>query len=319
MIKYLLIFFISLSTSSFSKDSKFEKKLKKDIKKLSKFNGFIDDNFNLYQDDIISDFKKSITLIYSHGSGGGESNLDHCNKGSANIPQYIRNLHNKKIGDFRVNIYRLCSGVRGLIEPQWDRVHNFEKETGDPNGFIELVDYDGMKIYDKLKQTNKRKIILKKVNELHERGFKNIVLAEHSCGAWQSLALNGKFPEKIKATIGTNPACRGHISDRTKNDRPSWNAYDEYEVNKYFINPSSEINALLFINDKDPYENSETLHFFLNKNKIKIINYTNFKCKNKFGANAHAFPVYPKNDNCFAQWENKNQYIINYLKEVFKS
>ena len=74
-----------------------------------------------------------------------------------------------------------------------------------------------------------------------------------------------------------------------------------------------------FIDDKDPYENSETLHFFLNKNKIKIINYTNFKCKNKFGANAHAFPTYPKNDNCFAQWENKNQYIINYLKEVFKS
>ena len=44
-----------------------------------------------------------------------------------------------------------------------------------------------MKIYDKLKQTNKRKIISDKIDELIEKGFKNIVLAGHSCGAWHQL------------------------------------------------------------------------------------------------------------------------------------
>ena len=44
------------------------------------------------------------------------------------MPEYIRNLHNKKIGEMTINIYRLCNGVRGLIEPQWDRVHKLADE-----------------------------------------------------------------------------------------------------------------------------------------------------------------------------------------------
>ena len=56
----------------------------------------------------------------------------------------------------------------------------------------------------------------------------------------------------------------------------------------------------------------------LNKKKIKIVNYTNFNCEVNFGATAHAFPVYPKEDNCFANWENKNNYIIDYLSKIFE-
>ena len=65
------------------------------------------------------------------------------------------------------------------------------------------------------------------------------------------------------------------------------------------------------------FENSETLSFLNNINKIQIINYTNFECKGKFGSNAHNHPVYPKEDNCFAKWEAKNNYIINYLESIF--
>ena len=316
IIKLIFIFLIiSFSNNSYSKETKFEKKLKKDLKKLSKFTGFIDDNFKLYDENTINDFKKSIVVIYSHGSKGGEATLDHCNKGAANVPQYIRNLHNKKIGEMTIKIYRLCNGVRGLIEPQWDRVHKLAEE-GNLNGFIELVDYDGMKIYDKLKQTNKRKIISDKIDELIEKGFENIILAGHSCGAWASISLAGQFPEKIKGTIATNPACRGKISDRLNNPWPAWDTLHKHHVNKFFIQPT-EINSLIFIHDQDPWENSETLNFFLNKNKIKIVNYTNFDCEVKFGANAHAFPVYPKEDNCFARWESKNNYIIDYLSKIF--
>ena len=315
MFKFLIIIFILFATNIVAKESKFEKKLKKDLKKLSKFNGFMDDDFKLYSEDNISDANKSIVIIYSHGSNGGESTLDHCNKGSMNVPEFIRNLHNKKIGDMTIHVYRLCSGVRGLIEPQWDRVHKLVDE-GNLNGFIELVDYDGMRIYDKLKHTNKRKIISDKVDELIEKGFENIILAGYSCGAWASLALVGQYPEKISGTIAVNPACRGEIASRKNNPWPAWDAYHSYEIDKFFTQPP-EINSLMFIHDKDPFENSETLHFFLNKNQIQIINYTNFGCKGKFGANAHHFPAYPKEDNCFAKWEAKNNYIINYLEELF--
>ena len=144
-----------------------------------------------------------------------------------------------------INIYRLCNGVRGLIEPQWDRVHKLADE-GNPNGFIELVDYDGMKIYDKLKQTNKRKIISDKIDELIEKGFENIILAGHSCGAWASIALAGQFPEKIKGTIATNPACRGKISDRLNDPWPAWDTLHKHHVNKFFIQPT-EINSTFIV------------------------------------------------------------------------
>ena len=313
ILRYILIFlFLFITLPTYSKESKFEKRLQKDLKKLSKFNGFIDNNLELYDEGTISDLKKSIVIIYNHGSYG-QAKIDYCNKGAMNVPEVIRNLHNKKINDLTIKIYRLCSGVRGLKELDWDKVHNLEKVEGNANGFIEMSDHEGIQIYDKLKQTNKRKIMLDKVNELIGKGFTNIILAGHSCGAWASLYLTGRFPDKIKGSIALNPACGGEIDYRK--EWPAWGALRNYEES--ILLQLSEINSLIFIHDKDPFENSETLSFLNNINKIQIINYTNFECKGKFGANAHYHPVYPKEDNCFAKWEAKNNYIINYLESIF--
>jgi len=155
--------------------------------------------------------------------------------------------------------------------------------------------------------------MLDKVNELIGKGFTNIILAGHSCGAWASLYLTGRFPDKIKGSIALNPACGGEIDYRK--EWPTWGALRNYEES--ILLQLSEINSLIFIHDKDPFENSETLSFLNNINKIQIINYTNFECKGKFGANAHNHPVYPKEDNCFAKWEAKNNYIVNYLESIF--
>ena len=77
-IKLIFVFFITnIFNQSFSEETKFEKKLKKDLKKLSKFTGFIDDNFKLYDENTINNFKKSIVVIYSHGSKGGEIGRAH--------------------------------------------------------------------------------------------------------------------------------------------------------------------------------------------------------------------------------------------------
>ena len=98
------------------------------------------------------------------------------------------------------------------------------------------------------------------------------------------------------------------LADQEKRD------YWEKEMSQF-----SEINSLLFIHDDDGWEDSMTLSFLIEMNKVRTINYTNFGCEppfnNKYGA--HIFPIYPEKDSCFTKWEAKNNYIINYLEELF--
>lgn len=313
MIKYLLTFFVLLSSSSFSKETKFEKRLQKDIKKLSKFSGFIDDNLKLYSEDEISDKKNTIVIIYNHGQGDGQKRLEKCHNSSNDVSEVIRSLHNKEIKGLSIKVYRMCSGVRGLNDPQMDRVTRLLEKDGNANGYIEIVDYDGMRLFDKVKQHLRRQITIDKVDELREKGFSNIVLAGQSCGGFLSIYLASHFPDKIKGSIVHNPACYGNIKERQ--EFPTWASLrDDWQQT---ISQFSEINSLAFIHDKDPFENSNTLSFLNTINKFQIINFTNFDCKKMMGTSFHSAAVYPLKDNCFTKWEAKNNYIFNYLEEIF--
>ena len=69
VIKLILIFFIiSISNQLFSKETKFEKRVKKDIDKLSKVSGFIDNELKLYDEETILDKKilSSLSIIMVH-------------------------------------------------------------------------------------------------------------------------------------------------------------------------------------------------------------------------------------------------------------
>ena len=322
MLKFLIVLVISFSTYVSAKETKFEKRLQKDIKKLLRISGFIDDDLNLYSEDEITDRKNTIVIIFNHGQQDGQKKVERCNKGASDVPEFVRNLHNKKVNDLTIKIYRMCSGVRGLNDPQMDRAHNMIVQDENTNGLLEVIDYDGMRLFDKVKQNLRRQIVLDKIDELIENNFSNIVLMGHSCGAFLSIYLTAHFPEKIKASIVTNPACYGeNIMPRNvigdKNTYSIWKALRDNWEKK--ISQFSAINALSFIHDEDSHENSETLSFLEKINKFKIINYTDFGCKKKLGTDFHTAPVYPAKDNCFTQWEAKNNYIINYLQEVFEN
>ena len=72
-IKLIFIFFITnIFNQSFSKETKFEKRLKKDIDKLSKISGFIDNELKLYDEELVIDKKNTIIIIYNHGSNTPE-------------------------------------------------------------------------------------------------------------------------------------------------------------------------------------------------------------------------------------------------------
>ena len=55
--------FVLVSTLTYAKETKFEKRLQKDIKKLSRISGFIDNELKLYDEKTILDKKNTIIII----------------------------------------------------------------------------------------------------------------------------------------------------------------------------------------------------------------------------------------------------------------
>ena len=139
---FVLIFFLLVNTNSFA-DNKFEK----DLKKVSKDNAFIDNKGAIFSADKINNKEDTILVIYTHGAMGDQK-LDKCLSKWNLVPQVIRNLHNKKINNYEVKIYRLCSGVRGWSQSEQDKMWKHHEKTGN----LSLKDNDGKALMNKQKQ-----------------------------------------------------------------------------------------------------------------------------------------------------------------------
>ena len=209
----------------------------------------------------------------------------------------------------------MCSGVRGLGDHHFDRVHKLFVDEGNPNGFIDLIDYDGIKLYDKVQQHLRRQVVIDTIDNLIEKGYDNIILSGLSAGGFLSFYLTAHFPDKINGSIIFNPAAfQGKLSKNPYPPRQVLRDNWEKEMSKF-----SEINSLVFIHDDDGLEDSKTLSFLTQMNKVQTINYTDFGCEYPLGGKykAHIFPVYPEKDRCFTKWEKKNNYIVDYLTKIF--
>ena len=75
MKKLLIFLFLIILSSNAYSDSKFEKELKK----VSKDNGFVDSNGDTYPSEQITDKKNTILIIYNHGSDYDQV-TDKCTK-----------------------------------------------------------------------------------------------------------------------------------------------------------------------------------------------------------------------------------------------
>ena len=130
------------------------------------------------------------------------------------VPPIILNLHDKKIKDFKVKIYHLCSGVRGWTDNHYQKISERYKNVSKSN-FSKIIkdDFDVIK-FNGTKQPLKQKVIIDKVDELISLGFENIILTGHSAGGWASITLKSKYPNKISGTIAIDPAFAGKINDR---------------------------------------------------------------------------------------------------------
>ncbi len=299
----IITLFVLLSTNSFA-----DKKFEKDLKKVSKDNGFINNTGKIYPIENLSDKKNIILIVYTHGSQG-EQTLDKCNKKWNKVPPIILNLHDKKIKDLKVKIYHLCSGVRGWTENHWRKMDDIYKNSSKDN-FSKIIknDFDRIK-FNGAKQFRKQKVVINKVDELINLGFENIILAGHSAGGWASITLKSKFPNKISGTIAINPAFSGKLNNRR--EWKFWELVRTYGVSQ--IDLKSLNNTIIYVHDKDGWETSKTLSF-LNLNTVMYKDISKSDCKAKliFGKH-HGIPL----TKCFAEKQSNTNDIINFLEQIY--
>ena len=299
----IIILFILLSKNSFA-----DKKFEKDLKKVSKDNGFINNTGKIYPIENISDKKNIILIMYTHGSQG-EQTLDKCNKKWNKVPPIILNLHDKKIKDLKVKVYLLCSGVRGWSENHWRKMDDIYKNSSKDN-FSKIIkdDFDRIK-FNGAKQFRKQKVIINKVDELINLGFENIILAGHSAGGWASITLKSKFPNKISGTIAINPAFSGKLNNRR--EWKFWEIVRTYGVSQ--IDLKNLNNTIIYVHDKDSWETSKTLSF-LNLNNVMYKDISKSDCKAKliFGKH-HGIPL----TKCFAEKQLNENDITNFLEQIY--
>ena len=299
----IITLFVLLSTNSFA-----DKKFEKDLKKVSKDNGFVNNTGKIYPIENLSDKKNIILIVYTHGSQG-EQTLDKCNKKWNKVPPIILNLHDKKIKDLKVKIYHLCSGVRGWTENHWRKMDDIYKNSSKDN-FSKIIkdDFDRIK-FNGAKQFRKQKVIINKVDELINLGFENIILSGHSAGGWASITLKSKFPNKISGTIAINPAFSGKLNNRR--EWKFWELVRTYGVSQ--IDLKNLNNMIIYVHDKDSWETSKTLSF-LNLNTVVYKDISKSDCKAKliFGKH-HGIPL----TKCFAEKQSNVKDMINFLEQIY--
>jgi hypothetical protein len=296
----ILILFFFLNTNSFA-----DKIFEKELKKVSKDSGFINNNGKIYPEDQILDKKNTILIIYNHGSQYDQV-YDECTAPWNNVAKVIRNLHNKKINNFSIKIFRLCTGVKGWSQKEQNKMWKTHEKSG--KLAIELKDKNGITLISKQKQNKRRRAIKKKVEKFKKEGFEKIVLVGHSSGGWQSIKIKAEFPNLIKGVIGLNPGAGGDVKNRK--DWPWWDDVRYYG----FVKDLSELNAMIIIHDKDKFNSINDYTLFSNLKFVKILNLTQSKCKPaKPVKTYHSITL----TRCYAKYEKKNKNIFKYIESLF--
>ncbi len=304
---YSILISILLNSYSFS-DTRFEK----DLKKLSKYNFFVNNEGNRYELNQNVDKNKTIILIYSHGSGGSERNLQKCNKSWWQIPPTIYQLDGVKIKDFTIKTYQLCKGARGFSQKDGDLFWNtYDKNNQDVNSVLGLKDENGVLLIQKWEGPIQEKVIKLKVDEFKKRGFNNIVLSGHSAGGWDSLVLKSNFSSEIDGVIAFHPARSGKFAG-TKKPHKGWINWRNYKISMIKVDQLQ--NVLVFSHEKDKYENPKTSKFLSNSENVRFVDVSDTNCKKKLKTGGwHGITL----TKCFADSDPNRKEIIKYLENIF--
>ena len=293
----LLILFLLINTNTFA-----DKKFEKDLEKISKDNAFIDNTGKIYSLEKIDNKKNTILVIYTHGSMGDQK-LDKCMSKWNLVPQVIRNLHKKKINNYEIRIYRLCSGVRGWSQSEQDKMWKHHEKTGN----LSLKDNTGKYLINKQKQSQKLKVIKNTIFKFVDNGFENIILAGHSSGGWQSLKIQSNNDNLIDGVIGLHPGAGGTIKNRKE-----WSWWED--VRYYGFGDFTKLNSIIITHDKDNYNSPNDYSLLKKSDDVQFVNISDSKCKKKVTLGGYHGLALTK---CYADEEQIENNLINYLEKLF--
>tara|TARA_Y100000817_G_scaffold146946_1_gene115078 strand:- start:224 stop:928 length:705 start_codon:yes stop_codon:yes gene_type:complete len=233
----------------------------------------------------------------------GDQKLDKCLSKWNLVPQVIRNLHNKKINNFEVKIYRLCSGVRGWSKSEQDKMWKHHEKTGN----LSLKDSKGEFLINNQKQNRKLKVIENTIYKFADSGFKNIILAGHSSGGWQSLKIQSNNDNLIDGVIGLHPGAGGTVKNRK--EWPWWE-----DIRYYGFGDFTKLNAIIITHDKDNYNSPNDYSLLKKSNNVEFVNISDSKCKKKTTLGGYHGLALTK---CYADEEKKRKDLVNYLGKLF--
>lgn len=308
IIYFLIFIFFSINLSANSLEYK-------DLDKIKKNSTFVDNIGKTYSINDIVSKKKTLLIIDNHGSDY-DIVKDKCHKKpklgytwqGATVPAILK-LHNRQIKDLTIKIYRLCSGVKGMSLKTMKKYRNQLENN-------EII----LNIDDETKNIKRQKIILDQLEKFQKEGFENIVLSGFSAGAWASLNLQSKYPDKIKGTIAINPAAFGKKIIWNKR-YPEWGFFRK--TNFDYLKKSKSLNSIIFTHNKDKFETPETLSFFRDIDGVNFIDYSELKptnCKwadanhNMGTSDGHDIPQ----SVCFTRFIEKGDFLFKFLEEIIQ-
>ena len=212
-------------------------------------NGFLNNKMNYAKDQNINDPSNKIILIYNHGQDKHDARLKDCSWKN-NLRNSV-SLLEKKIKGKQLMVYNFCTNnTAGDDKNLWNK-----KKFKPP--------YKGKPKLEKRLDAN-----LDLIDKFVKMGVPNkqIILTGHSCGAWMTMMLIARYPNKVGGGISYMPACYGKISKDFKVKKLGIEKALEKFIKKEGSGPAdmrqSQINEikqsnnlpiLVFTHPKDPF------------------------------------------------------------------
>ena len=174
-------------------------------------------------------------------------------------------------------------------------------------GNLSLRDSKGEFLINNQKQNRKLKVIENTINKFADNGFKNIILAGHSSGGWQSLKIQSNDDNLIDGVIGLHPGAGGTVKNRK--EWPWWE-----EIRYYGFGDFTKLNAIIITHDKDNYNSPNDYSLLKKSNNVEFVNISDSKCKKKATLGGYHGLALTK---CFADEDSRSKEIIKYLNKIY--
>ena len=211
-----------------------------------------------------------ILVIYNHGSATDDNSEPYCNFLSRLYP--LSALVGQSINNQEILVYVVCTNtLSGDL--------NVKEGSDFPKEYLCGPSKQPGCSPKRYKEMKRREDILKVIDSFIDQGFskKQIYLAGHSCGGWQTLLLVGRHPDKINGGIALDPGCYG--SANWRRNKPNYTKLMKLEIAE--ISAFAELPVLVFTNKSSSCCGPTTLSWLAGKPLARLIE-TPAKQKNRF-------------------------------------